>query len=276
MATISSANLTTLVDNIAKVVTDMTSSFVTNPTNSAPTVATITSGMNGSSTSTQAHLAALSDFSEELALVTGANTSIANAIALMTSYTSPNTLYLQFVDLMNSIDNHVSGLNAFLVANSLQVHPNFSATFNYFALNATALGKRGPANAPTSIAAANIFPAAAVTPMSTISVTGASAGTVAAGSTISTASYGAVPLYLENTSAGAAAAATNFTVTYTTASGTSSTIGKTIAAAMGTGTSNAVALGVSGTAVTNIVVNSSGTSGESYVVYAPILRAIAY
>src|SRR5260221_12735160 len=75
---------------------------------------------------------------------------------------------------MNSLETHTGGVNAFLVANTLLVHPEFAGAFNYFAPNASALGLR---NAPvTSVATTQIFVAVEQT-LASIAVTGAAAGT---------------------------------------------------------------------------------------------------
>lgn len=199
MAIISTANLTTLADSVAKALVDLESAYISNPTSNAPTVATVTMGVG---TTQKGRVASLNDVQQEAALAQPTITDVANVLAYM-SLSAP-TFYAQYRDLMNALDTHVGGLNAFLVTNTLQVHPEFANCFNNWATNAVALGQRGVA--PTSIAATQIFPSAAQT-LASVAVTGAATGTFAAGTALNTANVAAQQLYLKNNTLLAAPAA---------------------------------------------------------------------
>jgi hypothetical protein len=276
MATITSTNLQNLADNCAKIIADTYAAFVTGPSTNAPTIATITSGITGASNSLESRIAGLADFSQESTLATAAAAAATNMNALLNNQITQATIEAQFAAYMNALDLETSGLASFLSANSIQVDEYFSGAFNYFVSNAVALGLRGNSNLPTKIPTTSIFPHASQANLGSIAVTGAAAGAFTAGTAIDTTKYSPLTLYIENTSAGNAAAATSFTVTYTGSDGTSHTVTFAISSGMQPGVSHGVSLSVIGSAVTNIAVNSSGTSGESYQIYAPVVRSVAY
>lgn len=270
MATISTANLTALADSIAKSLVDAEAALITLPTSNAPTIATITAGQNGASNSLRARIAALNDVDQEADLAPAGKVAAANMASAIVL--SASTFYQQYRSLLSALDSHVGGLNAFLAANSLQVHPEFAAAFNAFATNATALGFK----AATAIDPTHIF-VPAVQTLGSIAVTGAAAGTFSAGTPIDTTKYAPAQLYLKNTAGGATGGtATSFTVTYTNAAGTAGqTATQALSGALAAGATLAIG-SVVGSAVSNIVVNSGGVAADAIAVIVQPLRTVAY
>lgn len=194
MATISTANFLAIADNIAKSLVDLESAFISNITSNTPTAATITAGQTGGANSLQARVAGLNDVVQERDLAGSAYTDASNVVSYLT--VSKNALYALYKEFMNALEIHTGGVNSFLTTNTLLVHPEFAAAFNYFAPNASALGLR---NAPaTSIVAANIFVAAQQS-LASIAVTGAAAGTFSAGTAINLSNNAPLPLFIKNT-----------------------------------------------------------------------------
>lgn len=269
MATISTANLTTIVDNIAKTMTDIKADYITGL---AANVTTITNGQNAASNSLRAHVASLGDLDQEAALASSASAANSSLVPLLTI--SMNSYYPSLGSFFVALDKHVSGLNAFLTANSLQVHPEFAAAFNYIAQNAVSLGL-APA-ALTQIAAANIFINSNQT-LASVAVTGAAAGTFSAGTPIDTTKYGPAALFLKNTAGSpTTGTATSFTVTYNNGTGNSAaTATQALSGALAAGGVLAIA-GASGISVSNIVVNSGGSAGDAIAVVVQPLRTVAY
>jgi hypothetical protein len=272
MAIISSSNLTTLVDNIAKSMTDLRTAFIANLGANAPTLTTITNGQNAASNSLRAHVASLNDLDQESALAaaaSAANTALVSQLAI-----SMNEFYPSFGSFMVALDKHVGGLNAFLVANSLQVNPEFASAFNYIAANAVLLGL-APA-VLTQIAPANIFINLNQT-LASVAVTGAAAGTFAAGTAIDTTKYGPAALFLKNTAGGATGGtATSFTVTFNNGIGNAAaTATQALSGALAAGAVLAIA-GASGISVSNIVVNSGGVAADAIAVVVQPLRTVSY
>lgn len=265
MATISTTNFLALADNIAKTCMDMESAFITNPGANAPTIATVTAGI----TNLQTRVAGLNDIAQESALSTQTLTSTTSAIAFLTF--SANTFYNLYAQLMNALEAHVSGVSSFISTNTLMVHPEFAAAFNYYATNAATLGlsNKSVTKVPTSV----IFVPAEVT-LGTIAEIGAAAGTFTVGSTVDTTKYSAgQALYVKNTGAGALTAGASITITYKDVNNATQTANYTSTALAAGATA---ALSVNGQAVTNIVVNSGGTNGNQIAVVAEPTRTIAY
>src|SRR5260370_20072673 len=153
MATISTANFLAIADNVAKTLLDLESAFGSNLTSNVPTAATITAGQTGGANSLQSRVAGLNDVVQERDLAGAAYTDANAVVSYLTI--AKTAFYALFKELMNSLETHTGGVNAFLVANTLLVHPEFAGAFNYFAPNASALGLR---NAPvTSVATTQIF-----------------------------------------------------------------------------------------------------------------------
>jgi hypothetical protein len=272
MATISTANLTALADNIAKSLVDLEASLITNVAANAPTKATIQAGQTGGSNSLQARVAGLNDAQQEADLVDEALADAAK-IAALVNFTM-NGFHRNYAEFLVALDKHVGGLNAFLVSNSLQVHPYFATCFNYVADLAPQLGKS--ASALTHIAVSRIFTPTEVT-LGSIAVTGAAAGNFSAGTALNTTLYGASQLYLKNTDV-SPTTSTNavFHITYTNAAGQAGqTTDQALSGALGAGAYLAVG-SVTGSAVSVITVTSNGSNGDQIAVVVKPARTIAY
>ncbi len=270
MSTISSANLLIIADNIAKSLTDIEAAYISGVTS---TVTAVTNGASASSNSLSAHVAALADLAEEKALV--ASTFAAAAGISAQFPLTANQFYDLYRGVLYALDVHTAGLNAFLVTNTVQVHPEFAAAFNRMASLAVTTGLTN--TAPTPIALAQIYSPVEVS-LGSIAVTGASTGTFSPGSTLDTTKYGGSQIYLKNTDVSTTTGtATSFTVTYTATDGTS---GHTSTQALGGTLASGAYLAINAVknakTVTNIVVNSGGVSPDAIAVVIKLVRAVAY
>ena len=272
MATISTSNFLAIADSIAKTLVDLESAYITNPGANAPTVTTITAGQTGGSNSLISRVAALNDVVQEAALAGPANTDAAAVVAYMTI--TANAFYPLYKEFMKALDSHTAGVNAYLVANTLMVHPEFAAAFNYFATNGVALGLVN--TSATAIATTHIFVPASQT-LASIAVTGAATGTFSAGTNLDLTKYGPSQLYLKNTAGSpTTGTATSFTVTYTNAAGTAGqTATQALSGALAAGATLAISV-ATGSAVSNIVVNSGGVNGDAIAVVVVPARTITY
>src|SRR5260221_949972 len=207
---ITTAQSLNIADNIAKTLLDIETDFITNPGGTSPTVAAITSGQTAASNSLAAKIAALS--APDQAAQTGQRW-VKTANKIIGYLTVPvNTLYLLYADLFYALDTDLPGVADFCVNNSLQVHAEFAAAFNYVAANGFFLGLNN--YFPTPIQPGNIFPRVAQN-LATIAVTGAAAGTVAAGTALDLTKYAPEQLYIKNTAGvPSVGTATSFTITF--------------------------------------------------------------
>lgn len=271
MGTISTGQLTPLVDNLARVLLDSEAALISGPGTNAPTVATILTGLSGAGpASLAARVAALGDISEIVALGPATQALGVNFAGLLT--VSKNLLYLQTGTLMVALDRHVGGLNAFLAANSLQVHPEFAAAFNYIAANAASLGLT--VGVLTAITPAVIFPASEST-LASVSVTGVTAGTFTGGTALNLAQVAPQPLWLKNTAgAPTTGTATTFSVTYVNASGNSVSGTPALSGALAAGAY--LATGLVGSAVSAISVTANGANGDALALVVKPLRVVGY
>lgn len=272
MSVINTTNFLLIADNVAKTLRDLETSLITNVGANAQTLSTIQNGQNAVSNSLLAHVAALGDAGQENALVPAAVATA--ALSANIPVFALSGLWANWKSLFLALDNHVSGVNAYLQTNTLQVDPYFSDAFNYVANNAAALGVASSNLTP--IAIAHIFPKVEVS-LGTISVTGASAGTFGAGTALDTTKYASQQLYLKNTSGSpTSGTATSFTITYTNASGTTGqTVTQALSGALAAGAYLAAGSAV-GQAVSNIVVNSGGVNADALAVVVKPLRAVVY
>lgn len=261
-----------IIDNISKSIVDLETSFVTNPAAVAPTVATITGGQIGAANTLQARVAALS--AADLTGYIGSNWyEVANAVTTYTETTNAkNAIYKLFVPMLYALDADLGGLREFLLLNSLQVHSEFAAALNYLSANAPQFGY--PVT-PSPLTPSVIFPAAEVI-LGSIAVTGAAAGTFTAG-TDGSVLYAGQQLKIKNTGASTSTGTTtSFTITYTNASYVAGqTVTQALAATLAAGASiNAGS--ATGMAVSNIVINSGGGTGDHFAVVIEPLRTVAY
>src|SRR6185437_3140176 len=149
----------------------------------------------------------------------------------------------------------------------------FAAAFNYFAVNGVAMGLVN--TTPTKLATTQVFVPTAQN-LATISVTGTAAGTFGAGTAVDLTKYAPLPLYLKNTAGSSTTGtATSFTVTYTGTNGNSHTATQALSGALAAGATLAIS-GATGSAVSNIVVNSGGVNGDTLAVAVLPSRTVTY
>lgn len=271
---ISSSQLTTLVDNVSKSIVDLEASLITNVGANSPTSTTITNGQFAASNSLSAHISALAVADQAGFIGTGWLKS-ANKVNALINF-NKNSIYALFEDFLIALEKDLGGLYDSLWANSVQVHPEFQAAFNYIASQENIPGtyeildNRNMDLIPPTL----VFPATE-TSLASIAVTGAAAGTFSAGTAIDTTKYASQELWLKNTAGGATGGtATSFTVTYKDINNTTQTVTKALSGSLASGAY--LDLGVIGQSVSNIVVNSGGVAADAIAVVAKLLRTIAY
>lgn len=271
MTYLSTAQVTALADNVAKTLIDIETDLITNPAGSSPTVATITAGQNAGSNSLSSRILALTPgtaYSNLQAQLASAVSAIVNYISI-----SKTTMYALYAPLMVAMDADVGNLADFLNANSLQVHPEFAACFNYVATNGLNKGWVGYLMAPIMPPA--IFPSTE-TSLATFAPTGASTGTFTAGTAIDLSKYAPQELWLKNTTgAGTTGTATAFHITYKDASGNAAaTKVYTLGGAMTSG--QYIDLSIAGSVVSAITISAGGNAADTFAIVAKLLRTVAY
>lgn len=281
---LTNTQVTALTDSVAKALTDFNTNFVTG---TATITTTINSGVGGTGASSATlgrvlAYASVPDAADELALLPKANIVASNVAAYLSGVRALNSLYLQYMPLLDALDTAQSGLNAFLTTNTLQINAFAATAFNYYQANATTLGFRSPSNIPVAIATANFFPFATTDTMWGFTSSGAttfSANTVGVNTSTAVNGGGVGQVYIYKNNAVAAVGGATFTITYTNAAGTPaiatySTVSGTPAA------SGSLATGyvVSG-AIAQAITSVSGTgmtSGEQYTLGIQLVRTAAY
>lgn len=281
---LTNAQVTALADSIAKGISDYNSNFITGL--SAP-VAAINAGVGGQGANATLGrvmaYASVPDLADELAMLSPANQVASNVSAWISGVQNLNSFYLQYFPLLNALDTQLGGLNAFLVAQSLQVNAFFANAFNYFVSLASPLGLRNaPNNLPTKLSPAVFFPYAAIDNMWSFTSSGAttfSANAVGANADTSASGGGVAQFFLYKSNAGAATGGATFTVSFTKADGSTGTATYTTSA----GTPAASGSLAAGYAITNAIgkaitgVTGSGmAAGESYIIGQQLVRAPAY
>jgi hypothetical protein len=277
---LSTGQVTALCDSVAQGISDFNTSFVTNTSSSATT---INNGIGGTGASqTLGRILALDDLTPTLALLTPMNTSAANVAATLTGYRSLTAFYQQFFPFFNALDNNLSGLNAFLATNTLQVNAWLAAAFNNFATNAVALQYRTSSTVPTAIATAQYFPYAAIDTMWGFTSSGATTFSAnAVGANVSTAATGGGvgQFYIYKNNSSNAVGSATFTITYTKADGTSTTATYSttsgVPLASGSLAAGYTISGAIGSAIT-AVTGTGMTSGEQYTIGMKLVRSAAY
>lgn len=269
MALITTTNFLAIADNVAKTLLDLETSYLTNPANNSPTVATISAGQTAFTSSLESRIAALDDITEESLLSGPGILAAQNVVGYLGFGTS--TFYAFYPALMLALEQHTGGVNGYLSTNSIQVHSEFANAFNWAASQVVSLGLS--VTPLTRISAANTFYGLAQT-LGTIAVTGSATGNFSAGFSLNPALYAPSLLYFSNLKgATSTGTATAFTITYVQNSVTLA-LTYTLSGAMASGAS--VSLGVVGSQVTNITVNSGGASGDSFGVTIVPLRTVTY
>lgn len=259
MATITAANVQALCDSIAKHVSDLQAALAN--------VATLQSGLQ----STLAKVAGLPDPTQVALLTPAFNAFAARESALLANALPYGAILDSVAPAVAALDNVTSGLGAFCLANSLQVHNSVADAH----MRAVGMGLIHSSRAlPPSVA----FPPA-VDPMGTFTASGAGAGAFAKSGIVS-AQYGNAPLQAYNAGAGATgAAAGTYTVTYSAynASGKLVTgLTTTVSVPGATASAATIAMtGISGVAVTNITL-SGGQAGDKIAIRALSVRSVTY
>lgn len=282
--TLSTAEVTALADSIAKGLADYNTNFISG-TASATTSMNTGIGGTGATSATLGRVLAYANvpsLSDELLMLSPANTAAANCAAYLSGVRNINSFAQQYFPLLDKMDSDVSGLNAFLTTNSLQVNAWFAAAFNLYVTNAGLLGFRTSTNLPTAIAVANYFPYAAVDTMWSFVCSGATTFSAnAVGSNVNTTAFGGGvgQIYIYKTNATNAVGGATFTITYTNAAGNAAnaTYSTTSGVPLASGSLSAgyAVTGAIGSAITGVS-GSGMTSGEDYTLGIQLVRAAAY
>ena len=225
---------------------------------------------------------ALDDLLPTIALLSKMNTTAANVAAQITGIRSLTAFYQQFFPFLDALDNNLSGLNAFLTTNSIQVNAWLAAAFNNYVTNAQALGYPYLSNAPTAIATANYFPYAAIDTMWGFTCSGAttfSANAVGTNASTAVSGGGVAQFYIYKVNATNATGGATFTITYTNAAGNPATATYTTTSGVPLGSGSLAAgysiAGAIGSAIT-AVTGTGMTSAEQYAIGVKLVRASGY
>lgn len=118
MATITSTNVSALMSSIAKHCTDLIA------------LVGSTSAITAGQATTLGKVAALNDASQEYATLTGFESFASNENALLAQLTSTNAIYDAMAPACMALERATGGLNAFLVANSIQAPTQYANAHN--------------------------------------------------------------------------------------------------------------------------------------------------
>lgn len=281
---LTTAEVTALCDSIAKSLADYNTNFITGTSSATNTMNSGIAGTGATSATLGRVLAYASvpDVTDELLLLDPANTCAANCAAYLSGVRNINGFAQQWFPLMDKLDSSLSGLNAFLTTNTLQVSAWFAAAFNLYVTNAGVMGLRTSTNLPTAIATANYFPYAAIDSMWNFTCSGAttfSANAVGSNASTSGSGGGVGQIYIYKSNATNATGGATFTVTYTNAAGNSATATYTTTSgtpvASGSLSAGYAVTGAIGSAIT-AVTGTGMTSGEAYTLGIQLVRAVAY
>jgi hypothetical protein len=272
-----------ITDSISQAISDFNTAFVVDTAGSTPSSSTITTGVTGTGASqTLGRVVRLADNVPELALIGPANTMATNVTAYIGGLQTLSAFYPNFYAIFNALDLNLSGLNAYLTTNSIQVNAWFANAFNYWAAIATQVTPgRTSTSIPTALIAANYFPYASIDTMWGFTSNGAttfSANAVGANPTTTVDGGGSGQFYIYKVNSTNAIGGATFTFTYTTPSGgsTTATYSSTSGVPLASGSlaSGYSISGMIGTAVTGVT-GTGMTSGEQYVVGMKIVRALS-
>ncbi len=274
---------TALTDSIGKALLDYRTNFVSGTSTARTNINNGVGGTGGSATVGRVlGYAATPDLSDELSLLPKVNTTASNVAAFLSGIANMNSVYNQYLPLLDALDSAQGGLNAYLSTNTLQTDALFAAAFNYYATNAASLGLRTSANLPAAIATGNFFPYAVLDDMWDITFSGATTFSVNAvgGTNTSTAlaGGGVGTLYIYKVNSSNAVGSAAITITYTLASGSTTTVvyNTTSGVPLASGSLAAgYSLGVAGQSITAVTA-TGGTSGEQYSFGIKLVRAVGY
>jgi hypothetical protein len=282
--TLTTSQVTALTDSVAKLIADFNTNFNTGTSTATTTMNAGVSGTGATSATLGRVLAyaGVPDVTDELVLLAPTYTVATNVAAYLSGIRSVNAFAQQLFPLLDKLDSAVSGLNAFLTTNTLQVNAWFAAAFNLYVTNAALLGYRTSANMPVAIATANYFPYAAIDTMWTFACSGsATFSSNAVGSNANTSAFGGGvgQIYIYKSNATNAVGGATFTITYTNAAGNAATATYTTNSgtpvASGSLSAGYAVTGAIGSAITGVT-GSGMTSGEDYTLGIQLVRAAAY
>jgi hypothetical protein len=278
---LTTTQVTAFCDSVAKVLADYNTAFVTNTGTNSPTATTITNGISGTgSTATLGRCLNWLDAASEESVLTKMQNTANSFVSYIGSIRAMTIPYQQFYSVLDAFDSLLSGLNAYLTTNSLQVNAYFAAAFNAYVSASVAGGYRQ--TAPAAIATANYFPYAAIDDMWDITCSGATtfstnqAGTNASSSV---SGGGVAQFYIYKVNATNASGGATFTITYTGTDGAShqatySTTSGTPTASGSLAAGYAIS-GAIGSAIT-AVTGAGMTSAEQYRIGQQLVRSVAY
>jgi hypothetical protein len=254
-----------ITDNIARTLLDLESAYITNFDTSTPNFRTILLGQGDSSNSLTSRIAALGDIQQIFAL---AHTSIdtANQIASVLSV-SPNSFYMHYGPLLYALEQNTNGVASYLAASNMQVHVEFAKAFNFVANHFATLnfGVIRPIP-PTSV----FVPTS--TSLASFTASGATSGTTSILGTIDPTLYAPAPLYITvSLGIGSRIGNISLQVYYTDNAGNPYVITYTQIPANGK-----LALGVTGSLITNLILTAGGISGDTYLITGEPLRIPSY
>lgn len=270
MSLISPSNLQAICDNVARTLIDLNSLYVVDPTWAGPSVYIVTQGQVGASNSLAARISALNDLAQEASLAPDGLLAAQNVVAYMAIENTQ--FYVLMRTFMAALERHTGGLTNYLVANSIQVHPEFANCFNFTAAIAPAFGYGLPFK---PIPASSVF-----TPVQTIlcslTVTGAATRTFVAGTAINSNTYAPVTsILLRNTAnTSTTGISTVFSITYTNGAGQTATTTAQLGRALAT--NEALTVPITCFAVTNVTIVSGGANGDTFDLEAEPIRSPAY
>lgn len=266
-----------LTDSVSQAIADF-QTVMSGTTSGSPNMNTVINGVSGTgATNTVGRVLALNDLTSELSLLSPVSNVSSSVTAYLNGLRSNSAFYIQFFPFFDKLDQLVSGLNAYLTTNTMQVSGYFAASFNYWVSTLTQLsGTR--TSFPVAISQANYYPISAVDGMYTFTTgTGAAMTSGAAGVATSSVGGGVGQCYIYKSNAGNAAGGATFTITFTTPAGGSSTA--TYATVSGTpSASGTLAAGFTitgciGSAITNVT-GVGMTSGEQYAIGMRLVRPL--
>lgn len=269
------------LDSISKVLTDYAASFITNTGSNSPTASTITNGISGTGASnTLGRVINWVDAPSEESILNKMQSASNSFVSYINSIRSMTVPYQQFYGVLDALDSLLGGLNSYLTTNSLQVNAYVAAAFNAYVAASVSGGFRQ--SAPAAIGAANYFPYAAIDNMWSFTASGAttfSSNAVGANADTSGSGGGSAQFAIYKSNAGNATGGATLTISYLDGNGVvqQATYNTTSGVPVGSGSLAAgyAITGAKGTKITGVT-GTGMTSGESYVIGAPLTRSAAY
>jgi hypothetical protein len=279
---LSNAQVTQILDSIAKVLTDFNTSFITNTGTNAPTASTITTGISGTGASqTLGRVINWLDASSEENMLVKMQNTANGFVSYINAIRSLPPVYQQFYSILDALDATLVGLNAFLTAQSIQINALVAAAFNAYV--AASVSGAFRSIAPPVISPANFFPYALLDDMWDFTCSGATTfSTNAVGPTNTStalAGGGVAQFYLYKVNAVNAVGGAAISVTYLDGAGVAHTVvyntTSGVPLASGSLAAGYAIPGAIGTAIT-AVTGTGMTSAEQYRIGQQLVRAASY